>query len=96
MKQTGVTLRHFSRQRYPMKRPETANHPVSRSSSRRHQYSEVCDNRKHPIRGFGGAMAASSLASPSKTLKAASASSGPSSRQPVQRATPSQSNCTTR
>lgn len=35
-----------------MKRNETASNPVSGSNSRRHQYSKVLDNRKHPIRGL--------------------------------------------
>jgi hypothetical protein len=34
-----------------MKRTAMPSDPVS-CSSRRHQYSKVCDNRKHPIRGL--------------------------------------------
>jgi hypothetical protein len=30
----------------------TASNPVSSSSSRRHKYTKVCDNRKSPIRGL--------------------------------------------
>ena len=37
-----------------MKRTATPSNPVSSSSpsSRRHRYTKVCDNRKHPIRGL--------------------------------------------
>ena len=35
-----------------MKRAATPSNPVSSSSSRRHRYTKVLDNRKHPIRGL--------------------------------------------
>lgn len=35
-----------------MKRKATPSNPVSSSSSRRHRYNKVLDNRKHPIRGL--------------------------------------------
>ena len=35
-----------------MKRTATPSNPVSSSSSRRHRYTKVLDNRKHPIRGL--------------------------------------------